>query len=472
MNDERPIEKLLRRYAKKRGDEAGAPPELHPATRRMLQGEVTRQFPKPAPAREPSATDYFSLLTRRWIYAVGIFVVLGLTAAILLPSMRKATNQTMLAQKAASEDIVVRESLAPTAAPAVATPVEAQPTLAVAEDRRNQPMPAPAAVGNNLKSRDESTTLNYSVALGTATGSTERSAVIKSDADGLRPLEEAKAVPLGMKLDSAAPASRALTVQPPTRAAGGAKPADPLALAESAKAGRADFGMVTNGFGGDRQTAPPPGSIAAASAPSATLSDKTFVARGGGVEKDAERSYSQSYANVAPEQLRAKAAKVKAETPIVPVLASFQVQNVGNEVRVIDSDGSTYRGVLNAEAMAQVSSGFSKEAAANFQSADLRRAQTPAANLAANQPATQNFLWRVEGTNRTLNQNVVFTWNFVETTNTLAASQLNTTSGALNQDASKVPSQFPMMLQNSFINGRAQLGPAQQIEVNAVPVKP
>ena len=53
MNDERPIEKLLRRAAQKRSDEAGAPPELHPANRRLLQAEVARQFPPTAaPARE------------------------------------------------------------------------------------------------------------------------------------------------------------------------------------------------------------------------------------------------------------------------------------------------------------------------------------------------------------------------------------------------------------------------------------
>ena len=44
MNDDRPIEKLLRRYANKRRDEAGAPVEMHPATRRLLQGEVASQF--------------------------------------------------------------------------------------------------------------------------------------------------------------------------------------------------------------------------------------------------------------------------------------------------------------------------------------------------------------------------------------------------------------------------------------------
>ena len=37
---ERPIEKLLRDAAQKRRDEAGAPLELHSATRRLLQGEV------------------------------------------------------------------------------------------------------------------------------------------------------------------------------------------------------------------------------------------------------------------------------------------------------------------------------------------------------------------------------------------------------------------------------------------------
>ena len=39
---ERDIEKTLRAYAKKRREEAGAPAEMHPATRRLLQGEVAR----------------------------------------------------------------------------------------------------------------------------------------------------------------------------------------------------------------------------------------------------------------------------------------------------------------------------------------------------------------------------------------------------------------------------------------------
>jgi hypothetical protein len=42
MNDERDIEKQLREYAKQRRQDAGDTPPLHPATRNLLQGEVTR----------------------------------------------------------------------------------------------------------------------------------------------------------------------------------------------------------------------------------------------------------------------------------------------------------------------------------------------------------------------------------------------------------------------------------------------
>ncbi len=55
------IEQLLREHAERRRAEAGAPLELHPATRRLLQGEVTRQFPATAPRRP---WHYFA--TRLW----------------------------------------------------------------------------------------------------------------------------------------------------------------------------------------------------------------------------------------------------------------------------------------------------------------------------------------------------------------------------------------------------------------------
>ena len=63
MNDDRPIEKLLRRYGKKRRDDAGTPLELHPATRRLLQGEVARQFRKDPPGATPFS---FAQIWQSW----------------------------------------------------------------------------------------------------------------------------------------------------------------------------------------------------------------------------------------------------------------------------------------------------------------------------------------------------------------------------------------------------------------------
>ena len=97
--------------------------------------------------------------------------------------------------------------------------------------------------------------------------------------------------------------------------------------------------------------------------------------------------------------------------------------------------------------------------------------------MAASVPESQlqnnvsNF-YRVTGTNRTLNQAVVFTWSFVEMTNSPVVAQSGRISNDLNKDAQKLPTQFPALLQNSFINGRAQFETGQEIEINAIPVAP
>ena len=78
MNDERPIEKLLRRAAKLRSDEAGPlPPKLHPANRRQLQDEVARQFPKPAAPQPSALCGILTGLKQRWLYGVGVFAWCG-----------------------------------------------------------------------------------------------------------------------------------------------------------------------------------------------------------------------------------------------------------------------------------------------------------------------------------------------------------------------------------------------------------
>ena len=265
---------------------------------------------------------------------------------------------------------------------------------------------------------------------GVAAGSFSRFAEAKADADSYRDAEASKRVALGVSLDSAAPATRSLSIQPPSRAAGETKLTDSRASAENARS-RDDAAATANRFNESRQVAAPPPSPAAAPTGGSRLQDKSFVARGGGVEKDAERVYSQSFANVAPE-LRAKAAKVKSETTAVPVLAKFQVQQVGDQLRVIDGDGSTYVGEMNKNFAADngAGTGGKETAALAFETAKKPVTQGFAGGVMTNQQATQDYYWRVEGTNRTLNQNVVFTWNFVATSNNPATTQLNTAGPA------------------------------------------
>src|SRR5689334_3745508 len=93
---ERPIEKELRTYAEKRREQAGAPLELHPATRRLLQGEVVRRFGQ----RPRRPRSFFDLLAGLWPRALWVRAVLGVVViltAILIPALNKS-NPTRVAK--------------------------------------------------------------------------------------------------------------------------------------------------------------------------------------------------------------------------------------------------------------------------------------------------------------------------------------------------------------------------------------
>ncbi len=86
MEPERKIEKLLRAYAKKRRAQAGDPLTLHPATRRLLQGEVARRKPKPGDDEEASVT-LWELFRQRWALFAGFAVIVFFGAALFLPTL-------------------------------------------------------------------------------------------------------------------------------------------------------------------------------------------------------------------------------------------------------------------------------------------------------------------------------------------------------------------------------------------------
>jgi hypothetical protein len=72
------MDDLLKAYAKKRREEAGAPAEMHPATRRLLQTEAAKLRPKAQNRSESSWFGALWVLWPRYALATGLFVVLGL----------------------------------------------------------------------------------------------------------------------------------------------------------------------------------------------------------------------------------------------------------------------------------------------------------------------------------------------------------------------------------------------------------
>jgi len=110
------------------------------------------------------------------------------------------------------------------------------------------------------------------------------------------------------------------------------------------------------------------------------------------------------------------------DSPGPAVLTTFDAQQNGNELRIVDADGSVYRGLvqpanatLRTRQTALESSGISREK----RSADSRNGT--ALGIAA-APPTRQYFFRLTGTNETLKQLVVFTGSFAAPTNSAVLS--------------------------------------------------
>src|SRR5258706_5677175 len=83
------MDELLKACAKKRRDEAGAPWEIHPATRKLLQDDVARTYP-PSPEQKKSEPGLFSMFWPRLIFGGAIFAALvAMMVFILSPRSSK-----------------------------------------------------------------------------------------------------------------------------------------------------------------------------------------------------------------------------------------------------------------------------------------------------------------------------------------------------------------------------------------------
>jgi hypothetical protein len=151
MEPERPIEKTLRACAKTRGEEAGPPLELHPATRRLLQAEVARKYGS-RPPEAGRVLSVFAWLRPRLAWCVGLAMIAAVSAWLFLPLRTKEQKKVLLASNetapaAASGTTAPAESSIPATPPPVA---EAPGALSYSDGRDNEQK-------NALLANDEST---------------------------------------------------------------------------------------------------------------------------------------------------------------------------------------------------------------------------------------------------------------------------------------------------------------------------
>ncbi len=476
MEEERPIEKLLRAYARRRREEAGAPPELElrPAARRRLQLEVARRYGE----RERAAMPLWRRLAALWprlAWGLGVLTLLGLAAALLVPGPNRTPG-------AGSPMRLARNS--PAAAPAPAP-------LPVAEtDRAALPLPARTA----LASAPVAAQGRGSAGPAVESAAARKPGVSPAVADQVRaPSQEVEQRALALA-DAPAPASASAARQSSARRMGGPAGRVVSSLADGvpqlATAPAATKPQAEGSLGGMAAAGPVPSGEAAASETSAPVNVQ-FAARSRALAGSTAQPVA--YARKGPSATPGLAGREKDGVVVLhftqlaprtnqfsvqadlsdkavwaaPVLAAFQLEQSGARLLVTDGDGSVYTGYvqpagpvngLDSLTPTPALQPVRPEPEMDFrQNRELRAATAPAITPSATQyyysqyyyfvrfgqNQGQNYSFRVAGTNRSLQQKVVFSGTLMNLTNAPQA-------------------------RGARIWGKALVGTGQEIQVDAV----
>jgi hypothetical protein len=185
-------------------------------------------------------------------------------------------------------------------------------------------------------------------------------------------------------------------------------------------------------------------------------------------------SATQWFAQVKPES-KTKAVFADKAAPAHPVLASFQVEQAGPALRIVDGDGSVYSGYV------QIAAAAGRQRAAKAEGAALARApqtlgavleESPASSRDSDQLAQQAYSFRVAGTNRSLNKKVVFTGNLMAATNLVLfqpATNYLKLGGGIGGFQAGAPQPGLLPLVRSRISGKVVIGNGKAVEINAIP---
>jgi hypothetical protein len=142
-----------------------------------------------------------------------------------------------------------------------------------------------------------------------------------------------------------------------------------------------------------------------------------------------------------------------------PVLTSFELQRAGQQLRIVDADGSVYTGFLQTSdaSESQTLADSSKYGLAPSAPVRLRKAKEIAASSGN---TNQIYSFRVAGTNRTLNQELVFSGTLGAITNGGVFWQMAVESGRAKTGSTTTGPA-------TRISGKAIVSGTNEIEINA-----
>ena len=489
MEPERPIERKLREYGKSRCERTGDL-RLHPATRRMLHGEVARTWG----TSRSNKTRFFGF----WPKVAWSCGVLAVVLVVAIVSSRGPETRYQTASKSESADSpdrtlgllmaeADRDARGSTASvngavnerlSGIAEHAEAK-VRGTSAGEMNVPSASPASPSERRVAPTVASTLSAPAA--SAPVLAMRDGVVDAPTAAIRGKVAAVTEPAQMladRVEEVAKRERAGSVSFAGLAAGLAVT---NGVAQVVHAGRSQFGL-------NRQVASSP----------AVLYERTDSNAGPVLReiKDAasetrlaRRFSADKTEQPPPESFMANQSYVRTPTPQAMgarntmnsearLLSNFRMQQTDAGLEIVDGDGSVYKGQAEFVATDVVPFGGYSEGA-----------KIDAAKNAAPEEPTLRF--RVAGTNKSLNQAVVFSGQIVLQTAVLnnqapgqnllntniqlglsgGSNQMLNNSQALNSQLLNNQLQWMPMLQNSRISGKVRVG-SEETEINAIPRNP
>ena len=379
---QRDIEKDLLAYKLRRGEQLGAPLELHPATRKMLQGEAARAASRPLLTSEEAAKNFvrsfvmshqqpsfFARYRQRIIWGGAMCACLTLVLAVLRNDPRLASTPSQVSDPQ-------------TAKPQATVAATKQQTEGESLARTKQSAPAADKVQELAK--------------------TSTAPVASPPPANPRGAAAASAPPLVRDLDRKLVEKK--EASQPTQIAKALKAvqvADALSATEDKKSGevmklkrsagdellRANLAAAAGASGG--------AGIPPASAPSTASAAQLFGANSAPEASQVRQQFLQL-------DNQARYRKNFNSPPMPQVMQDFAFERTGDRVRIVDADGSTYEGTVMPAPVEEVRA----NAVSKLDAAKERKDSLAQPTQSADPQSSYRFY--ANGVNRKLKQSVEF----------------------------------------------------------------